>query len=345
MREQYANTHKDIVYDIDAFKAFIEMRSLSRGVKLPMQLFSRLSTGFITNEKKTRMLVKTRGSSYTSVPVGEVTNIQVGKFSTPYLGETGIYLVFPNLYDPSSGKVKTRISRTDTIALEEHVISAVKLDCDRQQLGCNRSHISDTVMSSVTAQFLFSREARESVPVNARATKQLPEIFLGCFENCLQNSLMHTRYAHALFYLNVYGNKSFNVVGTQKELEIRVDSILQALKRDSFLSMEIDVAATRYESCRQTGLFVCATPDAYRKHDVSFSKGSSYTLIMTNDLGGYHANHNTQKGQAIMSLCGAIHQSNFCCTAIHHLKGGQTVYLQKRSFQFELCNKANLGYP
>jgi hypothetical protein len=319
MRQQYANTQKDIVYDIDAFKAFIEMGSLSRGVKLPMQLFSRLSTGFITHEKKARMLVKTRGSSYTSVPVGEVTNIQIGKFTIPYLGETGIYLVFPNLYVPSSGKVKTRISQTDAIALEDHVISAVKLDCDRQHLGCNRSQISDAVISSVTAQFLFSREARESVPVNARATKQLPEIFLGCFENCLQTSLMHTRYAHALFYLNVYGNKSFNVVGTQKELEVRIDSILQVLKRDSFLSMDIDFAATRYESCRQTGLFVCATPDSYRKHDVSSSKGSSYPLIMINDLGGYHANHNTQKGQSILSRRGAIRHSNYYCTAIHHL--------------------------
>jgi hypothetical protein len=96
---------------------------------------------------------------------------------------------------------------------------------------------------------------------------------------------MHTRYAQALFYLNVYGNTSFNVVGTQKELEIRIDSMLQVLKRGFLLSMEIDVAATRYESCQQTGLFVCATPDAYRKHDVSFNtKGSRYPLIMTNDL-------------------------------------------------------------
>jgi hypothetical protein len=253
------------------------------------------------------------------MPMGEVTKIQIGKFYIPYLGETGIYLVFPNLYVPSSGKVKTRISQTDAIALEDHVISAVKLDCDRQHLGCNRSQISDAVISSVTAQFLFSREARESVPVNARATKQLPEIFLGCFENCLQTSLMHTRYAHALFYLNVYGNKSFNVVGTQKELEVRIDSILQVLKRDSFLSMDIDFAATRYESCRQTGLFVCATPDSYRKHDVSSSKGSSYPLIMINDLGGYHANHNTQKGQSILSRRGAIRHSNYYCTAIHHL--------------------------
>jgi hypothetical protein len=137
------------------------MGSLSRGVKLPMQLFSRLSIGFITHEKKARMVVKTRGSSYTSVPVGEVTNIQIGKFNIPYLGETGIYLVFPNLYVPSSGTVKTRISQTDATALEEHVISAVKLDCDRKHLGCKRSHISDAVISSVTAQFLFSRGARK----------------------------------------------------------------------------------------------------------------------------------------------------------------------------------------
>jgi hypothetical protein len=48
--------------------------------------------------------------------------------------------------------------------------------------------------------------------------------------------------------------------------------------------------------------------DAYHKHDVSFNiKGSRYPLILANDLGGYHANYNTRKGQAIASLRGAIH--------------------------------------
>ena len=64
-----------------------------------------------------------------------------------------------------------------------------------------------------------------------------------------------------------------------------------------------------------------ATPDAYHKHDVSFNiKDSRYPLILTNDLGRYLANYNTRKGQAIASLRDAIHQSNFYCNAIHHLK-------------------------
>lgn len=268
IRERYANTRKDLAYDIDAFKAFITLESLNRSIKLPMQLFSRLSTRFTSNEKKAKVLVRSGVSpGYKSVAVREIPNLKIGKFNIPHLGETGIYMIFPDLYVASSRHTKADMSQTDVINLERHIISAIKLECDGLHVDCKRRQISEALLYSVTAQYLFSREARESAYINVRAMKQIPEEFLGCWEHCLQTSLKHTTYANALFYLNVYGNKAFNVVGTQKELEYKVDEILQVLKRGNFLSMEIDVAVTKYESCEETALLVCATRDAYKKHD------------------------------------------------------------------------------
>jgi hypothetical protein len=198
-----------------------------------MQFFSRLSTRFTTNEKKAKAKVLVRSGvspGYESVAVREIPNLKIGKFNIPHLGETGIYMIFPDLYVSSSRHTKADTSQTDVINLERHIISAIKLECDGLHVDCKRPQISVALLYSVTAQYLFSREARESAYINARATKQISEEFLGCWEHCLQTSLRHTAYANALFYLNVYGNKALNVVGTQKELEYKIDEILQVLK-------------------------------------------------------------------------------------------------------------------
>jgi hypothetical protein len=127
---------------------------------------------------------------------------------------------------------------------------------------------------------------------------------------------MNTSYAYSLFYLNVHGNKSFNVVERRKSWKLRSTAYLRPQTWLLFVH-GIDLSATRYKSCQQTALFVLATPDAYHKHDVSFNiKGSRYPLILANDLGGYHANYNTPFAVPYMS--------NFYCTAIHRL---QTHYI------------------
>jgi hypothetical protein len=169
IRERYANTRKDLAYDIDAFKAFLTLGSLNRGIKLPMQLFSRLNTRFTTNEKKAKVVVRSGVSpGYKSVAVREISNLQIDKFNIPHLGETGIYMIFPDLYVSSSRHTKADMSQTDVINLERHIISAIKLECDGLHVDCKRPQISEALLYSVTAQYLFSREARESAYISQK---------------------------------------------------------------------------------------------------------------------------------------------------------------------------------
>jgi hypothetical protein len=232
-------------------------------------------------------------------------------------------MVFPDLYEAARVAGRSRgnygLAKPLISKLENCLYAAMKLNCDQEHQGCQRSNVSKAMHSAFVGQFFFSDVARSAHDMLPGHSKPIPAEFLACIEHSLMKKLAGTELDNAWFYLGVYGTKSRTTVESSLQLFQQIDKIMIDIDRQQFVSMEVDLAVRRWEHSTEPGLLTCAKSKSFEKHDVPYKRGTQYHLLMTNDIGGYQANHSEMKAGAATSVRGAIRHINFYCTAVNQL--------------------------